>query len=401
MARKVYSDEFKRAAVEQVVAGRHTASSVARRLGVGAGTLRKWVELAKFNSDKSLIPTDPPAEQLVRELQKENARELFIDALMMRASCLHSSGRTAQGVDALLHGLELARRWAAENSDGQKGLHRLSNVCWRLVELEAAGGRTEEARSILHDTLSMVKAARPPALDDYSEVRHAGDLRLVLGASLLMVKEPAEALTMLESAERYLWRALALSPTPDHPDHLLDLGDVYRYTGAALALLGLPHQAAGAFEAAIEEYVEASGKNAFHMPTVDVLGTTRLQCAHALADAGESAGAAAGAERGMRDFESLMLADKSSPKARTRYAASCWDAGRVHETLAHDPDSTPAERRMERERAKTLFDRAVGVLGDGPHQNFDAWDGGVSIDDLCAACDRYSAPDSENEAPGK
>ena len=74
MARKVYSDEFKRAAVEQVVAGRHTASSVARRLGVGAGTLRKWVELAKFNSDKSLIPTDLPAEQLVRELQKENAR---------------------------------------------------------------------------------------------------------------------------------------------------------------------------------------------------------------------------------------------------------------------------------------------------------------------------------------
>jgi transposase len=74
MARKVYSQEFKKAAVEQVVAQRHTASSVAQRLGVDYGTLRRWVELAKFNADRSLIPTDLPVEQRVRELEKENAR---------------------------------------------------------------------------------------------------------------------------------------------------------------------------------------------------------------------------------------------------------------------------------------------------------------------------------------
>jgi len=74
MARKVYSEEFRRAAVEQVIVQRHTVGSVAERLGVGSDTIRKWVERAKFNSDKSLIPTDLPPEQRIRELEKENAR---------------------------------------------------------------------------------------------------------------------------------------------------------------------------------------------------------------------------------------------------------------------------------------------------------------------------------------
>lgn len=74
MARKVYSQEFKQAAVEQVIVGRHTVSSVAERLGVGYESLRKWVELAKFNADRSLIPADLSAEQRVRELEKEVAR---------------------------------------------------------------------------------------------------------------------------------------------------------------------------------------------------------------------------------------------------------------------------------------------------------------------------------------
>jgi len=74
MARKVYSEEFKKAAVEQVIVQRHTVRSVSQRLGVGYDTLRKWVELAKFNSEKSLVPADLPAAQRVRELEKENAR---------------------------------------------------------------------------------------------------------------------------------------------------------------------------------------------------------------------------------------------------------------------------------------------------------------------------------------
>lgn len=74
MARKVYSDEFKRAAVEQVIAQRHTVASVARRLGVGSGTLRTWIDRVKADADRSLIPADLPLGQRVRELEKENAR---------------------------------------------------------------------------------------------------------------------------------------------------------------------------------------------------------------------------------------------------------------------------------------------------------------------------------------
>lgn len=74
MARKVYSQEFKDAAVEQVIVQRHTVSSVAKRLGVGYDTLRKWIDAAKFRADRSLIPADLPVEQRVRELEKENAR---------------------------------------------------------------------------------------------------------------------------------------------------------------------------------------------------------------------------------------------------------------------------------------------------------------------------------------
>lgn len=74
MGRKRYSDEFKAAAVEQVVAQRHTVSEVAKRLGVGYDSLRLWVDRAKYNGEKSIIPTDLPAEQRVRELEKENAR---------------------------------------------------------------------------------------------------------------------------------------------------------------------------------------------------------------------------------------------------------------------------------------------------------------------------------------
>jgi transposase len=74
MGRKIYSEEFKKGAIEQVIVQRHSVKSVAERLGVGYDTLRKWVELARYNSDKSLVPADLPPEQRVRELEKENAR---------------------------------------------------------------------------------------------------------------------------------------------------------------------------------------------------------------------------------------------------------------------------------------------------------------------------------------
>ena len=74
MGRKVYSQEFKRDAVEQVIVQRHTVSSVAKRLGINYHTLREWVMDAKAAAPASTVPADLPAEQRIRELEKENAR---------------------------------------------------------------------------------------------------------------------------------------------------------------------------------------------------------------------------------------------------------------------------------------------------------------------------------------
>jgi transposase len=74
MGKRVFTDEFKKAAVDQVIVQRHTMKSVAKRLDVNYHTLREWVQAAKAAAGTSLIPTDLPTDQLVRELQKENAR---------------------------------------------------------------------------------------------------------------------------------------------------------------------------------------------------------------------------------------------------------------------------------------------------------------------------------------
>ena len=74
MSKKIYSEEFKKGAVEQVLVQRHTISSVAKRLGVNYHTLREWVQTARSTATTSLVPSDLPAEQRIRDLEKENAR---------------------------------------------------------------------------------------------------------------------------------------------------------------------------------------------------------------------------------------------------------------------------------------------------------------------------------------
>lgn len=74
MGKQVYSREFKDAAVDQVISQRHTIGSVAKRLGMNYHTLREWVLAARSAAAVSTISADLPAEQRVRELEKENAR---------------------------------------------------------------------------------------------------------------------------------------------------------------------------------------------------------------------------------------------------------------------------------------------------------------------------------------
>jgi transposase len=94
MGRKVYSEEFKRGAVEQVIGQRHTMSSVAKRLGVNYHTLRNWVEDAKSASPVSTVPTDLPAAQRIRELEKEVARLRMERDILKKATAYFAKEHT-------------------------------------------------------------------------------------------------------------------------------------------------------------------------------------------------------------------------------------------------------------------------------------------------------------------
>lgn len=74
MAKRAYSEEFKQAAVEQVIVGGHTVVEVSKRLGVNYQTLHQWVVNARLASPVSSVPKELPLEKRYRELEKENAR---------------------------------------------------------------------------------------------------------------------------------------------------------------------------------------------------------------------------------------------------------------------------------------------------------------------------------------
>jgi transposase len=74
MGKRVDSKQFKNAAFAHVVAPSQTISSVANRLNVNYHTLGSWVLAAKSGSASSTVPASLPAEQRIRELQKELAR---------------------------------------------------------------------------------------------------------------------------------------------------------------------------------------------------------------------------------------------------------------------------------------------------------------------------------------
>lgn len=74
MAKKVFTHEFRQAAVHMVVTEQHTIVSVAKRLDVNYHTLREWIQAARSGSATTLIRPEIPLDQRVGELEKENAR---------------------------------------------------------------------------------------------------------------------------------------------------------------------------------------------------------------------------------------------------------------------------------------------------------------------------------------
>jgi len=84
-SRRSFTDEFKRDAVAMVLVEGHQIADVARRLGVGAGTLGNWVAQARVDrGERAGLTTSEKAE--LAELRKENARLRMERDLLKRAT---------------------------------------------------------------------------------------------------------------------------------------------------------------------------------------------------------------------------------------------------------------------------------------------------------------------------
>lgn len=85
-----YTDEFRRQAVEMLVTEKLSVTEVARRLGVDAKTLRKW--LKKYRpapGTAAPAPAAPPsAEHELRRLREEN-RQLKMERDILKKAAIY------------------------------------------------------------------------------------------------------------------------------------------------------------------------------------------------------------------------------------------------------------------------------------------------------------------------
>jgi transposase len=77
--RKSFSSEFKDEAVKTVIEGSRAVADVARELGIGAETLRTWVNRYRVEHADEEPPLPISERARLRELEKEN-RELKMKA---------------------------------------------------------------------------------------------------------------------------------------------------------------------------------------------------------------------------------------------------------------------------------------------------------------------------------
>jgi transposase len=71
--RRSFADEFKRDAVAMVLDDGNRIAEVARRLGIGEGTLGNWVRQARIDRGERAGVSTSERQELV-ELRRENAR---------------------------------------------------------------------------------------------------------------------------------------------------------------------------------------------------------------------------------------------------------------------------------------------------------------------------------------
>jgi transposase len=83
-----YTEEFRRQAVDLMTAEKLSVAEAARRLGVDASTLRKWVK--KYRPAAIPTPTapTPSVEQELRRLREEN-RQLKMERDILKKAAIY------------------------------------------------------------------------------------------------------------------------------------------------------------------------------------------------------------------------------------------------------------------------------------------------------------------------
>lgn len=85
MARRKYTMEFKRSAVQLVNQQGYSVPEAAKSLGIDAANVREWVR--KFSSQEGLAPAgDGAMAAELRRLRKENARLLMEREILKKAA---------------------------------------------------------------------------------------------------------------------------------------------------------------------------------------------------------------------------------------------------------------------------------------------------------------------------
>lgn len=80
-----YTEEFRRQAVDLISSEKLSVADAARRLGVDAKTLRKWVQ--KYRPATAATPS-PSVEQELRRLREEN-RQLKMERDILKKAAIY------------------------------------------------------------------------------------------------------------------------------------------------------------------------------------------------------------------------------------------------------------------------------------------------------------------------
>ena len=86
MARRIFTDEFKRSAVGLVVDQNYTPQDAAKRLGIGLGTLAYWLKRHRKLNGSVNAAEEKDLRKRVAELEKENQRLKLEHEILKKAA---------------------------------------------------------------------------------------------------------------------------------------------------------------------------------------------------------------------------------------------------------------------------------------------------------------------------